>query len=267
MTYASRIAAAYPPAAPISNEIVRVALDVGAHPFDLANLIRFESGGTFSPSVKNRWSGATGLIQFYPGLSLKTLGVSVTELAAMTAQQQMAYVKQYLDIMRRGKSLNTPQKLYMSVFYPAAMSWSSSKKFPSNVPKSNPGIFTPNDYTAFVNKFSKLPSSQDPRSRPSPAPAPVRVPPLPPQGPTSVISTWRMPWSSAALWTNDSDFLAYLIQGDTSFPAGTLEPGLYQIRVHTGGVWRMLEATVSAEPGGTYSLTNLHGRWQWNTIS
>ena len=67
MGAAQKIAAAYPKAGmALSREIVKVAQRVGAHPYDLANLINFESAGTFSTSVKNKYSGATGLIQFMP---------------------------------------------------------------------------------------------------------------------------------------------------------------------------------------------------------
>ena len=67
MSTARTIANAYPKSGlPLAKEIVAVAQRTGAHPYDLANLINFESAGTFKSDVKNPISGATGLIQFMP---------------------------------------------------------------------------------------------------------------------------------------------------------------------------------------------------------
>ncbi|WP_236452116.1 hypothetical protein, partial [Escherichia coli] len=47
--------------------IARVAKNIGVNPNDLAAVISFETGGTFSPSKRNPNSSATGLIQFMAG--------------------------------------------------------------------------------------------------------------------------------------------------------------------------------------------------------
>ena len=152
MTTAAAIAAAYPRAGlPLAREIVAVAGRLGADPAALAHLINFESAGTFSSSVKNPTSGATGLIQFMPNTA-RGLGTSTAALSRLTPVQQMSWVERYLS--RRGR-LDTPQALYMSVFYPAAMRWPSRKKFPEWVTRSNPGITTPGDYVAKVEARSK----------------------------------------------------------------------------------------------------------------
>jgi hypothetical protein len=55
----------------------------------------FETGRSFSPSVRNAaGSGAVGLIQFMPGTAA-ALGTSVEALAAMPAEGQLAYVEKY----------------------------------------------------------------------------------------------------------------------------------------------------------------------------
>lgn len=274
MSYAAAIVNAYPKAAPIANEIVEVARSVGAHPFDLANLIRFESGGTFSPSVRNS-VGATGLIQFYPRLTKKTLGISTQELAKLTGPEQMAWVKKYLDIMRGKRLLDTPQKLYMSVFYPAAMSWSLTKRFPANVIAGNPGIETPADYLRFVQKYAKLPPSTSPEAErlaaaaAAAAPAPAS-PVVMPEMPSFDLSSWlpsmpsfEWPWSSSSSWSNEANRLAYLVKDGKSFREGNIEPGTYTVRVHSGGTWKPLQHQVTVEPGRRYVLRNTGGAWQW----
>lgn len=57
--------------------------------------IAFESGRSFSPSIRNAaGSGATGLIQFMP-FTARDLGTSTDELASMTAVEQLDYVEAY----------------------------------------------------------------------------------------------------------------------------------------------------------------------------
>jgi hypothetical protein len=158
---AERINQAYPKAGlPLSREIVRVAQAVGAHPFDLANLINFESAGTFSTSVQNRISGATGLIQFMPSTA-RGLGTSTAQLAKMSKVAQMRFVQTYLKRKTRIGPLNTVQSLFMAVFYPVAMKWPLDKEFSAKVQRSNPGIVTVGDYVAHALRRAKLPSSTE----------------------------------------------------------------------------------------------------------
>lgn len=81
----------------------------------------FETGWTFSPAALNSSSGATGLIQFLPSTAA-WLGTSVEALRAMSAEEQLFYVKKYLDAMF--KQYGDPQSyhdLYFAVFYPYAI--------------------------------------------------------------------------------------------------------------------------------------------------
>lgn len=85
----------------------------------IADVIAFETGGTFSPNERNgAGSGATGLIQFMPATA-RGLGTSTDALSRMTRAQQMRYVENYLKPYA-GK-INTITDMYMSVLYPAAM--------------------------------------------------------------------------------------------------------------------------------------------------
>lgn len=79
----------------------------------------FESGETFSPSIKNG-AGAPyyGLIQF--GKAAATdVGTTVEALVKMTAEQQLEYVYKYFKPLT-GK-LKTVSDLYMKILWPAAV--------------------------------------------------------------------------------------------------------------------------------------------------
>lgn len=84
----------------------------------LMSAMAFESGETFSPSIRNRQSGATGLIQFMPAIA-RNLGTTVDELAAMTAEDQLDFVEKYF-MPHQGK-LQTLEDVYMAILWPAAI--------------------------------------------------------------------------------------------------------------------------------------------------
>ena len=96
------ISNAYPKSASFAGEIVDVAQNIGTNPYWLANLINFESAGTFSPSITNSL-GYTGLIQFGTGAS-KDLGITTAYLRSISAKDQMKYVQKYFELShkRRG---------------------------------------------------------------------------------------------------------------------------------------------------------------------
>lgn len=99
--------------------ILEIALMLGTNPDWLMACIAFESGETFSPSVKNAaGSGAVGLIQFMPktAISLKT---TVEALVAMTAERQLDYVGKYFEPYK-GR-LNALEDVYMAILWPAAI--------------------------------------------------------------------------------------------------------------------------------------------------
>ena len=82
----------------------------------LAACIAFETGGTFSPSIRNAaGSGAVGLIQFMP-LTARSLDTSTTELALMSPAHQMMYVAKYFaPYAGRIHSLND---MYLAILMP-----------------------------------------------------------------------------------------------------------------------------------------------------
>ena len=75
----------------------------------------FETGETFSPSIRNPWSTATGLIQFMAATA-RQLGTSTTKLAAMSSVQQLAYVEAYFrPYAKRVRSL---EDMYLAILWP-----------------------------------------------------------------------------------------------------------------------------------------------------
>lgn len=78
----------------------------------------FETGETFSPSKKNPVSGATGLIQFMPKTA-ENLGTTTDDLAKMTAEKQLDYVKKYFGPYQN--KMATLEDLYMAILWPSAV--------------------------------------------------------------------------------------------------------------------------------------------------
>jgi hypothetical protein len=99
-------------------KVVAIALDIACDPHELMACIAFETGRTFSPSVRNPNSSATGLIQFMAATA-RELGTTVEALAAMTAEEQLDKVAQYFAPFR-GK-LHTLSDVYMAILWPMAV--------------------------------------------------------------------------------------------------------------------------------------------------
>ncbi|QUI21368.1 N-acetylmuramoyl-L-alanine amidase [Vallitalea pronyensis] len=97
-------------------KVVNIAEKLKMHPDDLMAIMAFESG--FDPAVSNKYSNATGLIQFMPSTA-KELGTSIEELATMSAVEQLDYVYAYCKPYS-GKIQNI-YDAYMMVFMPIAV--------------------------------------------------------------------------------------------------------------------------------------------------
>ena len=98
------------------NKTVAIAKDLGANPNHLMAIMQFESG--LKANEVNRFSGATGLIQFMPSTA-RGLGTSTSALLAMSEIQQLDYARKYL-MPYKGR-LNTIGDFYASVLWPAAV--------------------------------------------------------------------------------------------------------------------------------------------------
>ena len=104
---------------PFRQRVLVMAVRLAAQANDPMAVMGFESGRTFSPSVRNAaGSGAVGLIQFMPQTAA-ALGTSTNDLAEMTAVQQLDYVEKYF-LPRKGK-LKTLGDVYSAVLWPAAI--------------------------------------------------------------------------------------------------------------------------------------------------
>ncbi|HEV2763889.1 MAG TPA: LysM peptidoglycan-binding domain-containing protein [Pyrinomonadaceae bacterium] len=100
-------------------KVIRIAENLGTDPNYLMAIMSFETGGTFSPSIRNAaGSGATGLIQFMPSTA-RGLGTTTDELSRMSTLEQLDYVERYFQPYR-GR-LDTVEDAYMAVLYPAAV--------------------------------------------------------------------------------------------------------------------------------------------------
>ncbi len=91
----------------------------------LATVISFETGGSFSPTIRNAaGSGAVGLIQFMPTTAMRLLGTATEEEAvaimlSMSFAQQLKYVEKYFaPYQGRLKSLDD---VYLAILWPAAV--------------------------------------------------------------------------------------------------------------------------------------------------
>lgn len=96
-----------------------ICAELQIEPDWLMACIAFETGRSFSASVRNAaGSGATGLIQFMP-TTAAALGTTTDELAGMSELQQLEFVRQYFRPWR-GR-LHNLDDVYMAILWPAAV--------------------------------------------------------------------------------------------------------------------------------------------------
>ena len=103
---------------PFRLELNKVAKNLKIPTQWLADLMAFETGGTFSTSIENtgNYGGARGLIQFMPDTAAD-LGTSSEALARMSRTQQMKYVEKYLmQHTDNGRLISKPEDLVMAVW-------------------------------------------------------------------------------------------------------------------------------------------------------
>jgi hypothetical protein len=78
----------------------------------------FETGRTFSPSVRNPSSSATGLIQFMAATA-RNLGTTTAALARMTAVEQLDWVERYFR--PNAPRIASLESMYMAILWPSAI--------------------------------------------------------------------------------------------------------------------------------------------------
>jgi hypothetical protein len=112
IAWGARVSAAF------RTKVREICAFLGCNPSDLMAAMAFETGESFSPSIRNKLSGATGLIQFMPSTA-RNLGTTTDALAAMTAENQLNYVARYFTPFKG--HLSTIEDVYMAILWPKAV--------------------------------------------------------------------------------------------------------------------------------------------------
>lgn len=106
--------------------IAETAQRLGMNPNDLAAVISFETGGTFSPNKRNPYSSATGLIQFMRGsggTKGKYYGMTRDQFGNLSFAEQMKYVEKYF----RANGFSAGKKVGVADVYSAVTGWGHKK--------------------------------------------------------------------------------------------------------------------------------------------
>ncbi|MCF8715336.1 DUF4280 domain-containing protein [Joostella atrarenae] len=96
-------------------KVIEIAERLQADPNIFMCAMALETGGKFDPSIQNKKTKATGLIQFMPDTA-RGLDTSVQELKKMTVLEQLDYVEKHLK-SKKGK-LNTLVDFYLAILFP-----------------------------------------------------------------------------------------------------------------------------------------------------
>jgi hypothetical protein len=105
--------------AEFKTNVFAISDELEVNPNYLMASIAFETGETFSPSIRNAaGSGAIGLIQFMPSTAHE-LGTSTEDLSSMIAEDQLTFVLKYFR-PKKGK-LKDLSDVYMTILWPSAV--------------------------------------------------------------------------------------------------------------------------------------------------
>jgi hypothetical protein len=99
-------------------KVIGICGGLSCDPSFLMASMAFETGATFSPTLQNPRSLATGLIQFLPSTAA-SLGTSIAALEQMTAVAQLDFVQKYLTPFK-GRMLSLSD-VYMTILFPVAV--------------------------------------------------------------------------------------------------------------------------------------------------
>ncbi len=103
--------------------VAQMAERLGGDASHFMAIMHYETAHTFSPSVRNEDSGATGLIQFMPSTA-KGLGTTTAALASLCRMTQLEYVERYFQDQKRAHPKADFKKLshvVLAVFEPAGL--------------------------------------------------------------------------------------------------------------------------------------------------
>lgn len=149
-------------------EVRKISQEMNMNPNWLMSVMGFETGGTFLPYEKNPRSSATGLIQFLDSTA-RDLGTTTRALAAMTAVQQLKYVKDYYVKYGYASRVRNVGDAYMAVLWPAAIGkadsyimWESTGPYQTEynrnreLDKNRDGKITRGEALSRVNRSTQL---------------------------------------------------------------------------------------------------------------
>jgi hypothetical protein len=117
-------------------QLYELSQEIWCNTEDLIFVMYCES--KLDPKAVNKYSDATWLLQWLPSTA-KWLWTTTEKLLELPAKDQLIYVYKFLQQNDRGKVLDTPQKLYASVFYPKYLEHINEPEyiFGSHVSKKN----------------------------------------------------------------------------------------------------------------------------------
>jgi hypothetical protein len=140
--------------------LAEMALSLGLNPSYIAASMAIETGRTFSPSIQNPYTRATGLIQFMPATA-RAMGTSIDALKSMSAIEQLAYVKLFFRPHIGRIRPDVPGDYYLAIFYPALVGRDPSSVIfsagdtgyaqNSGLDRNGDGVITAGDVTATVD--------------------------------------------------------------------------------------------------------------------
>lgn len=140
--------------------LAEMALGLGLNPSYIAAPMAVETGHTFSPSIQNPFTRATGLIQFMPPTAT-AMGTSVEALKRMSATEQLAYVKRFFAPYAGRIRPDVPGDYYLAIFYPALIGHDPGTVIYSagdtgyaqnaGLDRNGDGVITVGDVTGTVN--------------------------------------------------------------------------------------------------------------------
>lgn len=104
------------PKAEFCSKLKEICSKLAINPEWLLAVMYIES--RINPKAVNKYSGATGLIQFMPATA-KSLGTTTAELLNMTAADQLDYV--YLYLKPYTGKMHSLMDVYFAIFFPAAI--------------------------------------------------------------------------------------------------------------------------------------------------
>lgn len=112
--------------------LAETALSMGLNPSYLAAVMAIETGRTYSPSIQNPDTRATGLIQFMPLRNqaipgMTSVGVTTSDLARMSNVKQLEYVKRFFRPYLSKIRPDVVGDYYLAVFMPAFIGSDPSK--------------------------------------------------------------------------------------------------------------------------------------------